>query len=183
MAQYIPFDNNVEVRGETVLSVSNGVEFFFKDEMNNILEKNNIINPQAAKWYKQKDWLNAFKDIENKFGEYTLYKIGKAIPENAIFPEGVKNLKKALESINIAYNNNHRNGEIGYYKLISFDEENRIAEMECKNPYPCHFDRGIITKIAEKFKPTTSKNIEVSLDVNKKSRLDGADTSFYKIKW
>lgn len=183
MAQFIPFDNNVEVRGETVLSVCNGVEDFFKFEINKILIQNNIIDPQPAKWYKQEDWLNTFKDIENKFGEYMLYKIGKAIPQNAIFPEGIKNLKKALESINIAYQNNHRNGEIGYYKLLYFDEEKKIGEMECKNPYPCHFDRGIITKIVEKFKPKDSKNIEVSLNVEKENRLAGGDVSYYIIKW
>lgn len=183
MAQFIPFDNNVEVRGETVLSVCNGVENFFKNEINHILSQNNIVNPQPAMWYKQSDWLNAFKDIETEFGEYTLYKIGKAIPENAIFPEGVKDLKTALESINQAYYKNHRNGEIGYYKLLYFDRENKIAEMECKNPYPCHFDRGIITKISEKYKPKGSNNIEVYLNLEKENRLDGAEASYYIIKW
>jgi len=55
--------------------------------------------------------------------------------------------------------------------------------MECKNPYPCHFDRGIITKIAEKFMPQKSKGIEVFLDTQRQGRLEGADTSWYFIKW
>ncbi len=183
MSQFVPFDPKVEVRGETVISVYNGVENFFKPYILKFLEQNNIKNPEPVKWYKQKDWLNVFKQIDKEFGALTLYKIGKAIPDNAIFPEGIKDLKTGLNSINKAYKKNHRGGEIGYYKLISWNPTNQIAEMECKNPYPCHFDRGIITKIAEKFKPAKSQGIEVFLNSEKPSRLDGSDTSWYFIKW
>lgn len=48
---------------------------------------------------------------------------------------------------------NHRNGEIGYYKLISINLKANTAIMNCKNPYPCNFDRGIITTMARKFRP------------------------------
>ena len=183
MSQFIPFDDNVEVRGETVIAVYNGVENYFKPFILNFLAENKIISPEPAKWYKQKDWLNVFKKIDEKFGALTLYKIGKAIPDNAIFPEGIHDLKAGLMSINKAYHKNHRGGEIGYYKLTKWDENNKIAEMECKNPYPCHFDRGIITKIAEKFMPQKSKGIEVFLDTQRQGRLEGADTSWYFIKW
>ena len=181
MAQFIPFDNRVEVRGETVLAVVNGVEDFFKDEIISLLKKNNIENPLPANWYSQTDWLKTFRDINDIFGEFILYKIGKAIPDSAIFPQGIRNLKEALESIDVAYHNNHRNGEIGYYRLIEWT--GKSALMECYNPYPCHFDRGIITRMAEKFKPIDSKTIEVSLDTSRENRLDGGDKSYYIVKW
>lgn len=183
MAQFIPFDNRVEVRGETVLAVVNGVEDFFKNEIIMLLKKNNIENPLPANWYRQIDWLNTFRDINDTFGETILYKIGKAIPDSAIFPEGIKNLKEALESINVAYHNNHRNGEIGYYKLLKWNEKEKTALMECYNPYPCHFDRGIITRMAEKFKPADSLMIEVFVDTSKENRLKGGDKSYYIVNW
>lgn len=183
MAQFIPFDNSVEVRGETVIAVTKGINGMYKNLMIELLEKNGIYMPEPAHWYKQTYWLNTFKDINNYFGPHILYKIGKAIPDNAIFPQGISNLKDALNSIDIAYKKNHRGGEIGYYKLINFNEKSKLAYMECKNPYPCHFDRGIITKIATKFKPKNSNSIEVFVDPNKKGRLDGEDCTYYFIKW
>jgi hypothetical protein len=57
------------------------------------------------------------------------------------------------------------------------------AEMECKNPYPSEFDRGIITAMARKFKPRESLLVSVELDNAKPSRMKGADSCTYKIKW
>jgi hypothetical protein len=58
------------------------------------------------------------------------------IPENAVFPH-VNTLEQALSSMDGAYRMNHRNGEIGYYKLLSFDGKTKKAVLECYNPYPC----------------------------------------------
>jgi len=183
MAQFIPFSENVEVNGYTVLSVVNGVNNLFKTKMLEILAKNNIENPQPENWYKQTDWLRAFKEISQKIGENTLFSIGKSIPENAIFPSTIDNLEKALASIDIAYKQNHRGGEIGYYKLASYDEAKKEAVMECFNPYPCHFDRGIITTMTRKFAPLHAVETFVVVDNSKPSRLTGSDTSWYIINW
>jgi len=183
MAQFIPFDENVEVNGQTVLAIVNGVHVLFKPKMHEILVANNIIDPEPDAWYSQKAWLKAFKIIYQTIGENTLFSIGKSIPLNAIFPKEINNLRKALESINIAYQNNHRGGEIGYYKLLEFNEADCSAIMECKNPYPCHFDRGIITTMVRKFAPESSTHSEVKLDTSKANRNDGAESSWYLINW
>ena len=183
MAQFIPFEKDVKVNGQTILSVINGVNKFFKAKMDEILIKYGIINPVAGKWYSQEAWLNSFKDISNTIGKHTLFSIGKAIPENADFPKEINNIESALNSINIAYHNNHRGGEIGYYKLVSFSKKEKKAVMECKNPYPCHFDRGIITAMVRKFAPIDSLDQEIILDTSKKSRLTEEDSSWYLISW
>jgi hypothetical protein len=67
--------------------------------------------------------------------------------------------------------------------LISFDTSAKKAIMECSNPYPCHYDRGILTTIARKFMPPNATSIEVQLDRSKPSRQEGADSSFYVITW
>ncbi|MBN2348542.1 MAG: hypothetical protein JXJ22_06890 [Bacteroidales bacterium] len=74
---------------------------------------------------------------------------------------------------------NHRNGDIGFYKLVSHDPAKKKLVMQCKNPYPCDFDRGIITTMGRKFEASTT----VLLDTSKPSRKDGADDSWYNVTY
>ncbi|WP_299453603.1 hypothetical protein [uncultured Microscilla sp.] len=182
MAQYIPFEEGIEVNGQTVLSFINALPMF-RDDMLEILAKHGISNPKEGEWYPQLAWLNAFKEIGEKYGANTLFAIGKAIPENADFPPDIDNLEKALGAIDVAYHMNHTKGNIGHYTLVKFNEEDKIAIMECRNPYPSNFDRGIITTMARKFKPPSVLMIAVELDTSKPSRLDGAEQCTYRITW
>ena len=174
MAQFIPFDKGVEVRGETVLSVINALEHG-QDSRRKILQENGISKPESGQWYSQQAWLNGFKQISEEIGKHTLFSIGKAIPEHAQFPP-IENLKDALGLIDVAYHMNHRNGEIGHYNLTEFDESNRKAVMVCNNPYPSEFDRGIITTMLRKFKPADSFRYDVALDESQESRLNGGES-------
>lgn len=182
MAQYVPFAKNVEVNGQTILSFVNALPAF-KVTMEAILANYGLVNIQPEQWYSQKSWLDAFREIGEKYGANTLFAIGKVIPESAKFPPAIDDLEKALSTIDVAYHMNHQNGEIGYYKLISFNSSLRTAVMECKNPYPSSFDRGIITTMARKFRPKDSILVNVEVDNNFPSRLNGADSCTYKVGW
>lgn len=181
MAQFIAFDNNVLVTGAAISSVINALSPN-KDKRIKILKKYNI-NPELDKWYNQQDWLNAFKEMYELIGTTTLFLIGKAIPKSAKWDNGFNNLKGALESINIAYHLNHKNGEIGDYSLIKYDELSKSAIMVCKNPYPSDFDRGIIAYILRKYKSQDSLDYGVYLDKSKETRLMGGESCTYNIYW
>lgn len=183
MAQFVPFDDNVEVNGETVSAITNAFPEYLTSMAIEILRQSGIDNPIPGQWYSQKAWLAAFKDIAEKFGSNTLFEIGKAIPSNANFPPEITSMRDALDSINIAYHMNHQNGDIGFYKLVEFNAESKKAIMNCKNPYPCDFDRGIITAIARKFRPLDSNFPEVMLDESKPNRKSGDDESWYIVSW
>lgn len=179
MAQFIPFEDGVEVNGQTVLSIVNAFPEFLRAMGFEILGNHNINKPEHDNWYSQKDWLEAFKEVSMKFGENTLFEIGKAIPENAQFPPEIDSIDKAMAAIDVAYHMNHRNGDIGFYKLVEFDEANKKIIMHCQNPYPCDFDRGIITAMGRKFKT----GVEVVRDTSKPSRKDGAEDSWYIVTY
>lgn len=148
MAQFKAFEPGVNVSGEAVLSVIEGMGKF-QTLAKKILSDNGIKNPQTNKWYSQENWLKAFEEIYNKAGGSTLKIIGYKIPKNAIFPTDVDSIEKALFSINIAYHMNHKGGEIGSYKFEKND--NNSGLFICNNPYPCDFDEGIILATAKKF--------------------------------
>ncbi|HOV14530.1 MAG TPA: hypothetical protein PK771_09625, partial [Spirochaetota bacterium] len=98
----------------------------------------------------------------------------------------------AIQSIDIAYHLNHRkngkvlfdtqNGKmfegIGHYGYEKVDDKNMII-CECKNPYPCAFDKGIITAMAQKFE----SKAKVIHDDSKPCRKNGTDSCTYIVTW
>ena len=199
MSQFLTFEDGIEVNGTTIMSVANSMTFKFT--VKNIFIEAGLPAPEDIvadenHWYSQQAWLNAFKIIAEKVGDRTLYKIGKSIPENAVFPPEIDNIEKALGAIDVAYHMNHRNraGEalfdptrpsdkvfldgIGNYLCKIIPNEN-MAILTCENPYPCDFDRGIITTMAERFNSTAT----VAHDDSKPCRKQGAKSCNYIVTW
>ncbi len=193
MAQFIAFDQNVEVNKETIMSVINSMEKG-KATRISILEKNGIYT-EKKEWYPQQSWLNAFKEIAATLGDMNLFLIGKAIIDSAKFPP-IKSLEEALRSLDVAYHMNHRiKGKvmfdsqtgtktegIGHYKLTEFNAAAKHAIMVCDNPYPSKFDEGIITQLVRKFK-TTAATESIKLDLAKETRIKGGRSCTYNITW
>jgi len=179
MAQFKAKSPVVQVNGETVLSIVDGMGAF-KSMAITILSDCGIKNPTPGQWYPQQAWLDAFKIISDKIGKATLTKIGNKIPENAKFPPTIDNIEKALSSIDIAYHMNHKGGEIGHYNYHKVSDKS--AKLVCDNPYPCEFDRGIIEAMAKKFRPPTSLP-RILHDDKAPCRKDGAESCTYHVEW
>lgn len=176
MAQYKAFEAKVEVNGETVLSVVDGMGAY-RSVGERILRDHGIADPTSGQWYSQQAWLDAFKTIAERVGDSTLYEIGKKIPENAKFPPEVDSADKALAAIDVAYHMNHRNGKIGNYTFKQTGP--RSGTVTCDNPYPTEFDRGIIEAMAGKF----SDVVDVELDEAASNRSDGGEVDVYRVTW
>ncbi len=107
-------------------------------------------------------WLDSFTAIAERLGGGALVKIGRAIPEHARWPPGIRTVHEGLASIDVAYHLNHRiEGRVLYDPLSGRLEEGighyryerhgpRSALLLCHNPYPCAFDLGIIQAVVER---------------------------------
>ena len=183
----------IEVNGQTVLSVVAGMvnrEFALK-----ILLEHGISTIEPHEWYPQQNWLDAFRFIAEKIGQIALFSIGKKIPESAQWPSNVDSIESALSSIDIAYHMNHRlNGVplfdpktgsmkegIGHYAAVKTGD--REVTMTCDNPYPCEFDKGIITAAAIKFKPAHNGAVVLVEDESQVCRSRGGSACLYKVTW
>ena len=180
MSEFKAFAPGVQVIGQSVLSIVEGMGAFRETALR-ILKEHNIINPQPNHWYVQQDWLDAFKVISEKAGSMTLLMIGRQIPKNAKWPPDVDTLEKGLSSIDTAYHMNHRGGDIGCYRFEKTGD--RSAKMVCRNPYPCDFDLGLIDAVAHKFKPPSVPIITAKHDPSQPCRKKGADSCTYLIHW
>lgn len=196
--QFQSFETGIEVNGRTVLSIVSGLGAFKSLSKKHLLAagigrvEGTGLAIEKNGWYSQDAWLKAFESISKEIGDNSLFRIGQSIPENAEFPPWVEDIESAIKSIDIAYHINHRkDGKvlfdtetgnmsegIGHYGFEKIDGKNMIVS-ECKNPYPCAFDRGIISAMTQKFEA----NANVVHDDSKPCRKNGADSCTYIVTW
>ncbi len=171
--QFVPFEEGIEVNGQTVLSVVDGLREFASLASGYLLDEgigkpgpSGLAEVEPRGWYSQRAWLRCFEQIHKQLGDGVLTQIGMAIPRNAVFPEGVRELHGAIQSIDVAYHLNHRkqgrpmfdpeSGKkvegIGHYGYEPVPGQRRIISV-CETPYPCAFDLGILTAMAQRFEP------------------------------
>lgn len=183
MAQYEAFDQGVEVHGRTILNVVDGALARFSEEYRTrareTLVNHGIDDPAPDEWYPQQAWLSTFQKIADDLEPHLLDRLGEQIPSVADWPTNISGMEDALQSIDNAYQRNHRGGDIGSYRFEQLDE--RTGRVVCTNPYPCPFDRGLIRAVARRQAP-----VEVFVFVEERGdtcRRDGSDTCTYTVSW
>jgi len=149
-----------------------------------------IIEPET--WYPANRMLSAFRQVAEEVGGGVQFQIGLKVPENAKFPPSVKDTETALASIDIAYHMNHRQAGkpmfdpasgkmaegIGHYLHTRVAGKNESVVV-CDNPYPCDFDRGLITAMARRFQTAAF----VLHDDTKPCRKKGGAACTYLVRW
>lgn len=197
--QFRAFEKGIEVNGQTVYAIVDGVGSYKAGASRLLIQEgigteqsDGLVRLEPEAWYSQEAWLRVFEKIAGQIGSSMLYSIGLAIPRNAIFPIWVNDVFTAVQSIDIAYHQNHRrNGVvmfnpesgqmldgIGHYGYEPVEGKRRIVSV-CENPYPCDFDRGIITSIVRRFEAAAF----VEHDDTKPCRKNGADACTYVVTW
>ena len=127
-----------------------------------------------------KHYLDAYKEIDG-LNLLNLVAVGMSVPDNAEFPPDIQTVEDALASLNVAYQMNHRGGDIGEYRYESTGE--RSGKMICRNPYPSDFDYGLIYRLIQKFRTASDGHILVKLDTDAPSRKNGHESCTYLLEW
>jgi hypothetical protein len=174
-----PFDLNSEFLGKALLPAIFGLPNYAQNNMLKILREQGLTDPDPEAWYSINIMIAFYKKIAKNFGPNTIFDLGKSIPENAEFPPAVDSIEKGLNLIDVAYNMNHRNGYLGFYKMVRHNLEEKKIVMQCYNPYPCDFDRGLLTAMARKFK----SGVRVAVDEDRPSKKKGGNESWYIITY
>lgn len=195
MAAYKPYDPNVEVKGNLIALVLNVIPAG-KGLVLKIFQRHGVV-PKEEKWFPQKNFLDAIREMEEKIGEHSIFVIGKGIIKGFGFPP-IDSLSKALKLLDIYYHMYHRiNGRvlfnpetgemyegIGHYKVVEFDEELRTAIVVSDTPYSDSMDKGILTEVVREYKPAGSSSLEkVIIDETKETKTKGGDSTTFIIHW
>lgn len=155
MAQFEAFDDGVEIHGRAVVTVLDEVLPKFSDHYRStaieVLEAQGITDPRPDDWYPQQAWLDALEAVTDDLEPHLLDRLGEQVPNLPGFAGESETVEAGLWSIDEAYQRNHRGGELGYYRFEKTGE--RRGEVECRNPYPCIMDRGIVRGAAKRYAP------------------------------
>lgn len=183
MASYEAFDRDVEINGETVLTiVEKGMGKFseaYREQALHALADEGITDPAPEEWYPQQAWLNAFESIAEELQPHVLDRLGEQIPEVAEWPNEFDTVPEGLRSIDEAYQRNHRGGEIGWYQFERTDEQS--GTVTCHNPYPCPFDRGLIRGVAGQY--ASMDSFVFIEETGPTCRRTGDDRCTYTVYW
>lgn len=183
MAMYEAFGEDVEVNGETILTVVDDALARFSEtyraRAHEALAENGIGDPSPGEWYPQQAWLDALRTIADSLEPHLLDRLGGQLPDVADWPSGLAGVEAGLRSIDDAYRRNHRGGEIGSYRFEPVDEE--AGTVTCRTPYPCAFDRGLVRAVAQRYAPVRAfVFVEERGD---ECRREGADACTYTVYW
>lgn len=143
---------NKKVSSNVIVAFMKGVPAS-EESLGKTLKSVGIEKVQPNQWYPLDSLVRCFDNL--KKSPAILRQIGSAIPGNVQFPPNVVDTKSAFESLGQSYIQNHQGSDdIGYYKLVSFDEQKKTLVIECNTPpYPEDFNRGLILGLLNKFKP------------------------------
>lgn len=171
--------HTAEVSGRAILSVVTGMGSLTK-RVHRVLSDNGIPDPQPETWYPHRAWLTAFSTMAEYLGPNTLNWIGERFVETAEWPLEINSIEKALSSIDLVHQLQHRGGDVGHYAFEKTGENS--GKVICSAPNPCDFDRGLVFAIAKRFKPNPAVYVRVAHDLNGCRQL-GADTCTYHVHW
>ncbi|MFD1513399.1 hypothetical protein [Halomarina rubra] len=183
MAQYEAFDQRTEVHGRTILVVVDDALARFSEEYRttalDTLAANGVDDPTPDGWYPQQAWLDTMETIADELEPHLLDRLGGQIPAVAPWPDGISTVEAGLQSIDDAYQSNHRGGDAGYYEYEH--EGDRTGRVTCANPYPCLFDRGLVRAVARQHAPV--KSFVFVEERGQHCRRAGDDTCTYTVSW
>ncbi|MFC6614279.1 hypothetical protein ACFQAS_04825 [Halopenitus salinus] len=183
MTPYEAFDDETEVRGQVVRTIVTEAMGKFSDEYRDramdALADEGIVDPGPDEWYPQQAWLNAFEVISDDLETHVLDRLGQQIPSVADWPTDPETVPEGLKSIDDAYQQNHRNGGIGYYRFKQTGDQ--VGTVTCRNPYPCPFDRGLIRGAAQEYAPVDS--FVFVEETGTECRRNGGDECEFTVYW
>ncbi len=172
----------MEVWGASILGCLQGLERagLPMDQGLALLAQGGLTDLDPEGWYPQQPYLDMFRALEARFGEVALRVMAAQVPDTSKFPPGIRTLEQAMQSLDIAYQLNHRGGAIGHYACLPLGH--RALELVCDNPYGCAFDQGILDALVADFAPAGSRPV-VTHAPGTPCRRFGGDSCTYLVNW
>lgn len=182
MPQYQAYDPAVEVWGASMLGCIRGLEKagLASGEALALLSERGVPEVAPEGWYPQQAYLDMLRELERRHGERALRAMAREVPDTSKFPPGIHTLEQALQTLDFAYQMNHRGGPIGRYACVPLGPHS--VELICENPYGCAVDLGILDALVSQFTPPGTRP-HITHQLGTPCRRLGAEACTYLITW
>jgi len=174
-----PSVSGIEVTGEWVRTVAAGVEKFSADSRESartVLRDAGLAEADPGEWYSLAGYINAVATIHDLVGDQAVHALGQRVARTVPFPDDAESVPAALAALDEACRAGHRGGDLGGYAFRQIGDDD--GRVECRTPYPCAFDRGIVEGTAVAHADGFVCVCEVGA-----CRTDGADRCTYEVSW
>jgi hypothetical protein len=169
------FDRDALVSGGNILSMLAAMGPF-RRRGEQILADFGIGELDAERWYSLAAYVAALRAIGEKMGPNTLFQIGRQIPNHVMLPPGIDTFEKVLASFGMAFDLNHRGAQPG---TITYSLQGaRAGTIVTGTPYPCDFDRGVISGFFQKL---LGARVAVEPIVGAPCKARGGETCTYDV--
>ena len=171
------FDPDSTVSGGNILSMLAAMGPF-RRRGEQILAEYGIGEVESEGWYPLGAYVASLRAIGQKMGPNTLYQIGRQIPNHVQLPPGIDTFEKVLASFGMAFDMNHRTGAPDGTTITHEVRNPRTAIIVTGTPYPCDFDRGVISGFFQKLLAT---RINVDVQDSQPCKARGGETCTYTV--
>lgn len=134
-----------------------------------------IQNPRRGAWYDLAAYRAVIDDLLDAVGSVTLRQAGRQFPAVVDLAPDDATVPEAIEALDGYHEGAHRGGAPGHYTLSVVGDGN--ATLDCRTPYPCALDRGIVEGIVD----TYGRSTVVDVSEPTACRRDGADACRYDL--
>lgn len=176
---YVSFAPETEIIGRSVLILFNKEFPFINPSVKELMIKYGLYDIKEDQWYPEQPVFDALKEIAEHHGDPALELIG-FLTLSEIHSLPVTDLEADFLYFDTGYQLTHRNGLLGYYELIAFNEKEKTAIMESYTPYPPALNKGFLKAIVRKHvSPETNVEIVATSATNE----EGETIDQFHISW
>jgi hypothetical protein len=179
MEKLTAYDATAEVIGQAMLGF---IECTNKDEIAPLLEAQGLTQIEPQKWYPLQPYLNVFKAIidQRSGAMFNLVSVGTKVSEMALLPPEMNSIETAMRMVDIGYQINHRNGNVG--KMTPNFVGPRTVEIIDSSCYPDDFMYGVLFGLARRFK-AMNDDLVVRHEHSAACRKRGGESCTYRVTW
>lgn len=178
--EYEPYEQGIEVTGEAIQAVIDGVGQFstVSEQTTRSLFVDNGLppTPKLNEWYALSTYLDGIDSMVEAFEDTTIERIGKQLTFVVDWPGPRSSVEAAMATLASWFRRTHRGGNAG---TIGFERTGPDSgRVRCETPYPCALERGMISGLSSHAGSALVTVTEVG-----HCREEGGDNCVYELSW
>jgi len=179
-------DKTIEISGEVILACSAGFPEDQRPFLEECFSRAGLLleTTEAERFYCYMYYLNALRDIRDRFGDMIIEKIAYNCMQHINFPADWSHLRTSLENLDTGYKLHVRGGHAGHYGYEAVQHSSMSqVRMRDDTPLPCEYTRGVLEGLSMRYPPLGGGQAVIRHDDSSPCKKKGGDSCTYVVSW